>query len=305
MTHDSRPVDQRRFALLVYIRRSKPTVEQIIAMPAYQGIHPQNVRRYVERDLQDLRETGYLITVDDLGRYVLDDSTNIHVDGTGIELGILQSLLGSKGKTTPFVTAQQGVTKLLSSGAVTTQAANLTVHTPRGEEAVRIAAAIQLGKRIRFTYQSASSAAPAVYTVEPFRLEVHFDVYYLRGYQVKVEGSDSHGHRVYKLDRIVGKVSVLDDDITRAWDESTPTDLAPISATVRLRRPLPLLSQATSSTRHDEGIDIELTNIDRSDLYSTLMFYGLDAELIGPPHVVKDFERRVRHLAELGRERHG
>ena len=305
MTHVSRPVDQRSFALLVYIRRSTPTMDQIIAMPAYLGIDPANVRRYVERDLQDLRETGYLITVDESERYVLDDSTNIHVDGTGVEVGILQSLLGSKGKTRPFVVAQQGVTKLLSSGAVTTQAANLTIHTPRGEEGVRIAAAIQLGKRIRFTYRAANSSEPSVYTVEPFRLEVHFDVFYLRGYQIRVEGSSSRGHRIYKLDRIQGKVTVLDDDVTGSLDDSAMTDLSPITATVRLRCPLPMLSKATSVTRDADGFEIVLTDIDRSDLYSDLMFYGLDAELIGPEHVVEDFESRVRHLAELGKEHHG
>ncbi len=307
MTYDSRPVDQRRFALLVYIRRFTPTMDKIIAMPVYQGINPAHVRRYVERDLQDLRENGYQISVDPMERYVLDDSTNIKVDGSGVELGILQSLLASKAKTTPFVVAQHGVTKLLSSGSVTSEAAGVTIHTPRGEEAVRIAAAIQLGKRIQFTYQSASSSEPALYTVEPFRLEVHYDVFYLRGYQVEVEGRSSRGHRVYKLDRIIGTVSMLDDDVSRRLDE-VPTDLSPISATVRLTRPLPLLAQATRVKHHENGIDIELANIDRSDLYSTLMFYGLEAELLGPQDVRADFESRVRHLAALdtgGEESHG
>ncbi|MDP9805459.1 proteasome accessory factor B [Trueperella bonasi] len=305
MTEDSRPVDQRRFALLVYIRRSKPTMDQIIAMPAYQGINPDHVRRYAERDLQGLRESGYHINVDDNGRYLLDDSGNIHVDCTGVELGILRSLLGSKAKSSALAYAQQGVTKLLSSGMVTTSATNLTVHTPRGEEVVSIAAAIQLGRRIQFSYRGTRAAAPELYTVEPFRLEVHLGAFYLRGYQIHVEGRSSRGNRMYKLDRLHGKVKILDSALSHAFDETEETLLSPVTARVWLSRELPLIWQASDVQRCEDGYVIELRDIDRGQLYSDLMFYGLDAKLIGPKNVCREFENRLRHLAQLGEERRG
>ncbi|VEI12432.1 helix-turn-helix transcriptional regulator [Trueperella bialowiezensis] len=300
MTHESRTASERRFALLVCIRSMKPTIDDMMALPVYHDYAEGNRRRYVERDVQRLRHNGYPVVVDDRGRYVLDQSTNIHVDASGVELGILSSLLQAKGTTTPFVQAQHGITKLLSRGQVAQKSAHLTVHTPAGEEAVRIAAAIQMGKRISCQYTPASSATPKTYVIEPFRLEAHFDVFYLRGYQVSVNGEPRTGQRTYKLDRIDGEVEILDSDITYEFDDSADSDLAPINATVRLHRELPLIAQASSVNRHDGVIDIELTNIDRGDLYADLMFYGLDAELLGPADVRADFHRRVEHVAQLG-----
>lgn len=300
MTDVSRTPDERRFALLAFIRNATPTMADIKRLPAYVGITERNLTRYIERDLQRLRETGYVIHVDDLGRYHLDTSGNISVDCSGVELGILRSLLGAKGKTSPFIAAQHAVTKILSSGEVSSRAAHLTVHTPKGEQAVPIAAAIQRRKRIQFSYRSLHADAPSVYVVEPFRLEIHFDAYYLRGYQVATQGRSSHGYRTYKLDRIVREVTTLDDAVTHSLPDDVLSDLTPVTATVRLARPLPLMSQAAEVRRSDAGIDITLVNIDRSDLYADLMFYGLDAELTGPPDVREDFYRRVRHMADLG-----
>ncbi|QOQ38841.1 helix-turn-helix transcriptional regulator [Trueperella pecoris] len=297
--NESRTVSERRFALLVLLRHARPTVREILALPAYSGIAPGNVQRYLERDLLSLRESGYNIQVDDEYRYILDDSTNIHVDGGDVEMSILRSLLGAKGKTEAFVSAQSAVTKLLSSAEASQPQARLSIHTPRGDAALKIAPAIQLGRRIAFRYQSATRSSPGRYVVDPLRLEVHFDAFYLRGFQIR-GGSGAAGERMYKLDRIAGPVTTLDERITHELDEAVVTTFTPVDAVVRTRRELPLMMRASDVRQVEGGYELTLVGIDRAHLYEDLMFYGLDAELVGPSDLKADFLARIAHLEHLG-----
>lgn len=296
-----RTVSERRFSLLVALRRGHLTARQMLDMPAYRELDPANGQRYLERDIQVLRESGYRIDIDAENRYILADQ-NILVDGTDVEMSILRSLLGSKATSHALAFAQSAVTKLLSSGEARAGESRLAARLPRGDAALAIAPAIQRACRIAFDYRSTSSRAASRRVVEPMRLEVHLDAFYLRGYQVSSDSGSGVGMRLFKVDRIVGKVELLDEPITHEAPASFPTTFTPVDAVVRTSRELPLASRASEVRQADGGYELILTAVDRAELYEDLFFYGLDARLVGPPELVADFEARVAHLASLGGE---
>ncbi|WP_406712492.1 helix-turn-helix transcriptional regulator [Trueperella pyogenes] len=298
---ESRTVSERRFSLLVALRRGHPTIRDILAMPAYSGIAPANAQRYVERDLEELRVLGYQIDVDSEHRYILADH-NISVDGSDVEMSILRSLLATKGSSQAFVAAQSAVTKLLSSGQASGEQSHLIAHIPSGDAALAIAPALQRRRRIAFFYRSTRSMEPARYVVEPLRLEVHFDAFYLRGYQLSGGAGSAPGMRMYKLDRVEGEVTILEEAISHELDPSFVSTLSPVDAVVRISRDLPLRVQAAHVEEMGGEMELSLNGIDRAHLYEDLMFYGLDARLTGPGEVRADFISRLEHLAGLAQE---
>lgn len=296
---NERTATERRFSLLVALRRRQPTARQLLSSPAYRDLDAAHAQRYLERDLQDLRASGYRIDVDADNRYILVDQ-NILVDGTDVEMSLLRSLLGSRDASVMLASAKSAVTKLLSWGETDTEDFWLAARLPHGDCALTIAPAIQRQCRIVFEYRPTSSQVPTRRVVEPMRLEIHLDAFYLRGYQVSSESGSGSGMRLFKLDRIAGKVEVLDEPITHDAVDAFLTTFTPVDAVVHTMRELPLASQAVQVRELDGGYELTLEGVDRAQLYEELFFYGLDARLVGPPDLTADFEGRVAHLARLG-----
>lgn len=306
---ESNNVGERRFTLLTRLAAGPATIDQIKEIPAYaqeaQRLTDASLQRNIERDIETLRTSGHNVVnvgADGDYRYYLDDSRNVPVDGIGMDLTLLRHLLGYKASSDPEVFAQSGVTKLLGTGSLTDEASPYSLHVPTGEAVTEIAPAIQLGKRITFTYESASAGKLGRYVVEPWRIEVHFGAFYVRGYQVsKNSDAGDCGMRVFKLDRMSGKIQVLDDDATHPVLETESSHLHPVTARVFVAdRRLPLAMKGTVVEERDGGVVVEIDSITRVDLFDDLIFHGRQATLLGPDDVAEEFAHRIDHLASLG-----
>lgn len=313
----SRSAKERRFALLTKLATDGATFDQIRSLPAYQRADVDEPAdsaaqeaayaaqtRMIERDIESLRASGNTIVVTATGdkeQYRLDTSTNIEIDGSDVDMTVLRQILNSKSVDGPELFAQSGVQKLLSSGDLTGDVSPYTLSVPRGDQAVAIAPAISLRRQISFSYASTRRTGPVQYVTEPWRLEVHFGAFYLRAHQVSVAGVPEPGTRMFKVDRIVGKVKVLDTPAMSDMIDDASSELEPVSATVIVSEPdMPLAQRGTIEDRRGDGVVVQLKNVDRAELFDDLMFHGADARLIGPLALVDEFRSRLQHLARLG-----
>lgn len=310
MTHkDGRGVSERRFTLLTRLALGAVTLDDMKSIPAYAeladgDISAESVQRLIERDIETLRDSGYTVLVSNDGygpTYRLDDSSNIRIDGTGIDLSLLHHLLRRKARSESLAFAQSGVTKLLSTGSADGSPSPYSLHIPDGASVTDIASAVQLGKRVAFTYESASSAGPADYVVEPLQIVVHFGSFYVRAWQVSKDGDhDAAGPRIFKLTRVTGSVTILDDDATHSLTSDASDHLRPVTVELEVDDDrLPLAMKG----RHRSG-HVELVDVMRTDLYDDLIFHGPHARIVSPPEVAEDFANRLAHLAKLGQS-HG
>lgn len=304
---DSVSVHERRFTLLTRLVEGPATIDDIKRIPVYTDFGTESaLMRTIERDIETLRASGHNVVnrgAEDDYRYRLDTSGNISVDGTGIDLTLLHHLLANKGASQAEVFAQSGVTKLLSTGSVTGQSSPYSLHIPSGESVTVMASAIQLKKRVVFTYESASTTEPATYMLEPRRLEVHYGSFYIRGYQIEKNGDKTvQGIRVFKLDRIHGEVEITDDDSTHDVSETESEYLAPVTVRVAVDdERLPLAMKGEILGRDAAGeITVEISGITRADLYDDLVFHAGHARIVSPNEVARDFQRHLNHLAAIG-----
>ncbi|MFY9262967.1 MAG: WYL domain-containing protein [Actinomycetaceae bacterium] len=303
--------DERRFALLTALSLRPHTAEQIFALPAFnrEGISEAAAEKELVRDIEVLRSSGHRITNTGAPdyQYVLDNSGNIPVDGTGMDLSLVRYLLKYRSADGLGAFAQQGVTKLLSSGEYSDDISPYTLHVPTGEAVTDIAPAIQLGKRIQFDYSSASTSKPARYLVEPWQIQVHFGAFYLLGHLVARNGDPTeNGTRTFKLDRVCSPVTVLDEDCVHPVTDAQ-IELAPVNARVFLTDPtLPLAQRGRVLAQRDGGVEIELIGMERTDLFDDLIFHGTAAQLLGPDELREEYVSRLRHLVHLNprREKH-
>lgn len=302
----TRSAGERRFTLLTKLAYGAVTMSQIRKIPAYSADKNwETLTRTIERDIEILRKSGYAIHVEQRGDeyiYRLDDSSNIQVDATGLDVTLLRYLLGSKQVAGPAVFAQSGVTKLLSSADLSETSNYYAVSVPRGDLAVDIAPAIQLGRRIEFSYQSTSARQPARYVVEPWRLEVHFNAFYLRAFLVRKDTDrKKQGVRLFKVDRIVGKITILDEVVSAPIIPDESSKLVPVDAVIELQSAeLPLARKGTKIEPRADHCVVTVEGIEVGDLYEDLIFHGESAQLIGPPSLVEDYETRLAHLQKLG-----
>lgn len=302
----TRSAGERRFTLLTTLAYGAVTMSEIKRIPAYESDkNPAALNRTIERDIEILRKSGYTIHVEQRGDeylYRLDESSNIELDAAGLDVTLLRFLLGSKQVAGPAVFAQSGITKLLGSADLSESANYYSVSVPQGDVAVDIAPAIQLGRRIEFSYRSTNAQEPARYVVEPWRLEVHFNAFYLRAYLIrKNRDQTTQGVRLFKVDRITSKVTILDETMSAPVFNDDSIELVPVDAVIELQSTeLPLARKATRIVQRDRGYEARIEGIEVGDLYDDLIFHGESARLIGPQPLVDDYNKRLAHLGKLG-----
>lgn len=285
-------------------------MSEILALPAYRAAQDlATPEKIVERDVAQLRESGQNVVVVQIGQgnyeYRLDLSGNVTIEvPPGVSTWLVRALV-SLSKTTPDMFAQSGVQKLLSDSGYrdfSEQAAAslFDLRVPSGESVIPIATAIQRRRCIEFSYYPLSGDQ-ASYQVEPWGIEVRGSAFYLRGWLRAKNGVPESGVRTYKLDRVRGKVTELEEEITQT-PQRVPSLLTPVDAKVWLRADIPLVERGIVLDTDGDWKLVKLLQVDRADLFSDLVFYGKNMRLVGPEELVAEYLKRLAHIKKLGRQ---
>lgn len=222
------------------LRHSPLSLAEIVRdVPVYrylgESLTVEAVKDTVRLDIATLRAGGELIdyrtrSKDGEYAYYLDDSSNIPVDTSGLNMGLLMPLLDFKGRSQTEVFAQIGVRKALEAGQSGADAQRPTARrpllttVPQGQFTPVVATAIQHGDLISMCYQSLNESAPSQRLIKPLALEVHGGEFYMRAIKYEMEGDEHrsrHIHpetplRTYKVARMLSCDLVQADAAPRA-----------------------------------------------------------------------------------------
>lgn len=219
--------EERRFTLLTLLSRAPASAIEIAQLPAYAGKSGKALQRMIERDIQTLRDSGNTITVDENYRYRVDESRQIVIDVSGLDVSILRRILGTKRRNNVEAFAQFGAAKVLGSGTISDKITPYRLNVPNGESVIDVARAMSEHRRMRFRYHRSTSVTQ--YILEPWQVTVHFGAFYVHGAVVERDGIQVDGQiRTFKLSRIESKVEVLDQACTLPVTDQVDSELAPV-----------------------------------------------------------------------------
>lgn len=289
---------------------SKADVQRLL--PAYGGRNPVAFERLLERDLENLRKAGYPIVSDETHRYHFDRAAGLRPNVSALDVSLLRALLAGVTTRGPlYLAANNGLHKLLATSAgAAEQAQFLQASIPAGDEALRLARALQNGQQVRLSYRSTTGSGLSEYLLEPSELEEHFDVYYVSGPARRLSGPHGEGpweeRRTFRTTRIEpGTLAVVGESThlhsTRGKDTVFTAEDAVLA--VRPGAALPLASRgepcASVAGAPDGWQCLRYRHIDRQRLFEELAAYGLDVRLLGDDALVAQWRQRVTHLARI------
>lgn len=283
-------------------------------LPAYGGRTTAAFERLLERDLENLRRAGYPIVASDSHTYHYDRAAGLNPNVSALDISLLRALLAGVTARGPlYLAANNGLHKLLAtSPAAAGQTQFLRAGIPAGEEALRLARALQYRQRVRFRYRSATGIGVSEYLLEPSELEEHFDVYYVSGPTRRLSGPHGEGgweeRRTFRTTRIErGSFAVVGAAERPRPAHMTESVFTADEAIVAIRpgAALPLASRGQACepmAGAPDGWECRRHHhVDRQRLFEDLATYGLDVRLLGDETLVREWRRRVTHLAGVGR----
>ncbi|QRV02954.1 WYL domain-containing protein [Arcanobacterium phocisimile] len=291
--------EERRFTLLTLLSRQPATLAQIAQLPAYREHEGVAQQRLIERDIQTVRESGIIISVDSDYQYRVDTSQRIAVNLEDLDVTILRRLLGAKRRTNVEAFAQYAATKALGQGIVTDKMSAYKLKVPHGDHVVDIAQALEQRTRITFTYLKQGHEVK--YLVEPWRIEVHFGAFYMVGAVIKRDGQSARGDvRTFKLSRLSGKVSLLDEPVTLPAVSDTDSALSPVDIDVFVSDPqMPLARRGQIVEMRDDGVIVRFVAADRWDIVDDVLFHSDDACIVAPAWLSNEVAHRIKHAKEV------
>ena len=269
--------------------------------------------RLLERDLENLRRAGYPIVSHGDHRYHFDRTAGLKPNVSALDISLLRALLAGVTARGPlYLAANNGLHKLLaSSPAIGGETQFLQANIPEGDEALRLARALQNRQRVRFTYQGTTGSGLSEYLLEPCELEEHFDVYYVCGPAKRLQGP--HGEGVWEERRTFRATRIEPGSLTVVGDAKRPRPAQPAVSVftadeallaIRPGAALPLASRGERCEK-SEGAPAgwecrRYRQVDRQKFFEELATYGLDVHLLGDDTLVREWRRRLAHLARIG-----
>ena len=315
--------NERQLTLLELIAgRSTVTKHDVRhLLPAYGNRSDIAFEKLLERDLDTLRRAGYPIDVTTDYTYRYDRTTGLAINVSALDISLLRALLSGVTTRGPlYLAANNGLHKLLAtSNSLQDRASYLTANIPAGEEALRLARALQHRQQVRFAYSGASAAGVSEYVLEPSELEEHFDVYYVSGPAKRLSGPKGSGHweerRTFRATRIVpGSFATVGPAERPRPVAGSASVFTAEEATIAIRPgaalPLALRGDPVApDIFNDDGVTSRVPDgwqvfryrhVDQQRLFEDLAGYGLDVRLLGDDELVRKWRARLRHLAGLG-----
>ncbi len=316
--------NERQLTLLeLIVNRSAVTKHDVRQLlPAYADRNDAAFERLLERDLENLRRAGYPIIVSDDYTYRYDRTAGLAVNVSALDISLLRALLSGVTTRGPlYLAANNGLHKLLAtSNSLQDRASYLTANIPAGEEALRLARALQYHQQVRFAYSGTSAAGVSEYLLEPSELEEHFDVYYVSGAAKRLSGPKGPGRweqrRTFRATRIVpGSLSTVGPAERPRPATGSASVFTAEEALVAIRpgTALPLAMRGEQveprDVLDDDGVApripddwpmFRFLHVDQQRLFEELAGYGLDVRLLGDDELVHQWQARLRHLAGLG-----
>lgn len=271
-----------------------------------------------ERDKRELRDMGIPLTVEPISEfYGGGDGYRIHkrdyyLTDPGLDADELAALhMAARAVRLDGLAARDGLLKL--EGATSSaELAELDAEWPAGAD-VQMAAlpnredlgvlfgAVAARHQVRFTYSDEQR------TVDPYRLDFQRGRWYLAGFDHLREGE-----RVYRLDRIQGRIEALagqhfsrPEDIgpggpAEPWQLGTGEPLRARLAVDAEQAPWIvsyLGSQAVLDERADGSVVVELPVTDRDSFRSFALIFLEHAEVLEPPELRDDMIAWLSKLA--------
>ena len=165
--------------------------------------------------------------------------------------------------------------------------------------------AVVKGRQLAFDYRSPRRQAPTHHVVAPYELDFEDGHFYLEADCLRWEGPDGEtrqGARIsYRVDRIVpGSAHLLPDKLPpgrpRPRTYTLRYELSPAIARGGVSRRFP----ETEVTMRDDGWAEVTAQITSPFMAAkTLLRYGENCRVLGPPEVVRLVEEAVRGMAEM------
>ncbi|MFT0847144.1 WYL domain-containing protein [Actinomycetaceae bacterium L2_0104] len=307
--------NERQLTLLEFIMSRHGVSKSDIRgqLPVYGGRTDAAFERLLERDLDSLRRAGYPLVSGDDHTYHLDRNAGLHPNVSALDISLLRALLAGVTTRGPlYLAANNGLHKLLAtSPSQQGRTQFLQANIPAGDEALRLARALQNRQRVRFEYRGTTNTGPTAYLLEPCQLEEHFDVYYVSGPAKRLGESHRGGRweerRTFRTTRIVaGSLSVVASAQRPRPKEQTRSVFTVDEAMLAIRPgcALPLVARGApceSCPGAPEGWEcFRYRHVNRQKLFEELATYGLDVRLLGDEALVTEWRMRLRHLASLG-----
>ncbi|WP_216452374.1 helix-turn-helix transcriptional regulator [Arcanobacterium phocae] len=291
--------EERRFTLLTLLSRSAVSAARIAELPAYREHSGIALQRVIERDIQILRQSGNVIVVDSQYRYQLDNSGTIPIDLSGVDVGALRRVLGTKRRNNVEAFAQFGATKALGNGLVSGAINPYRIKVPVGDSVVDVAQAIVARRQIRFNYSRQGS--PACYVIEPWRIEVHFGAFYVSGAVVQRNKTKADGDvRTFRLTRVIGSVRVLESAFLFDQQPTIDSDLNTIDVRLFVSDPaMPLARRGRIVDHRNGGVIVEFLAVDRWDMIDDIVFHGSAVDVLEPEWLRDDIADRLAHAQEV------
>lgn len=291
-------------------------------LPAYGNRSDAAFERLLERDLEQLRRAGYPIDVTGDYTYRYDRTAGLAVNVSALDISLLRSLLSGVTTRGPlYLAANNGLHKLLAtSNSLQDRASYLTANIPAGEEALRLARALQYHQQVRFAYSGTSAAGVSEYLLEPGELEEHFDAYYVSGPARRLGGPKGPGRweerRTFRATRIVAGSLAVTGPAERPQAAPGSTSFFTAEEAFVAIRPGAALPLAMRGEQVEPGIFLDddgvrsripsswqlfrFRHVDQQRLFEELAGYGLDVRLVGDGELVHQWQSRLRHLTSLG-----
>ncbi|MFT3942563.1 MAG: WYL domain-containing protein [Ancrocorticia sp.] len=309
--------NERQLTLLELIAGRNAVTKHDIRrlLPAYGDRSDAAFERLLERDLDTLRRAGYPIDATADYTYRYDRTAGLAVNVSALDISLLRALLSGVTTRGPlYLAANNGLHKLLAtSNSLQDRASYLTANIPAGEEALRLARALQHRQQVRFEYSGASAAGVSEYLLEPSELEEHFDVYYVSGPARRLSGPKGPGRweerRTFRATRIVPGSFAVVGPAQRPQPAPGSASIFTAEQAIVAIRPGAALPLAMRGELIDDGVTspvpdgwqvFRYRHVDQQRLFEELASYGLDVRLLGDDELVRQWRARLRHLAGLG-----
>jgi proteasome accessory factor B len=302
--------------MLLLSTRHYLTVEQIHdLMPAYDQPDPESFRRMFERDKEELRELG--VPLETGSHSVWEDEVGYRIRRT--EYALPEIELTSDEAAALGLAARlwhsAGLADASRSALLKLQAAGIDADPVSGglvEPRVDAPdpafgpclAAVRAGRPVRFGYRRPGGGAVAQRTLEPWSVVHRHGRWYVVGHD-----RDRRAARVFRLSRIVGDVTTLDERLTVAVPEELDAlamvaslDTESVAGKARLRiaqdAGWALRRAAVTETPDDEPgwVVCEVPYGDAERFAEEVVGYGPAVVVCEPSEVREAVVRRLRAL---------